>query len=260
MELKQRDYILVEVLQKLDIHEKEELAKALGYKSLVELINNHEYKEDVIALEEAIRYEGSDWMWHGIFGKDWTTYKEIVRAVADHQKVKYTENTNVDELEHRIISSVVDNAWQKMDEEKRQEYEKAVCEFEEQMQTKYPEKLKELLTKFKVQTLRGIPPATLLSMGLAFEIGGFVSYQILAVVMGAIARALVPKALRVATMQFVTRSASLTIPILNIVMSVWLAWDARNWICGPAMRKIVPTVFLIGIARTKQKGETDVSR
>ena len=259
MELKQRDYNLVEVLQKLNIQEKEELAKASGYKSLTELINDYEHNEDVIALEEAIRYEGSDWIWHGIFGKDWATYDQILRAVADFQKVKYTKATNIEELEHRIMISIVDTAWQKMSDEEKREYEKAVCEFEEQMQAKEPEKLKELLDKFKVMSLRGISPATLLSAGLAFEVGGFLSYQILAVVMGAIARALVPQALRMATMQFVTRAASLAVPILNVVLSIWLAWDIRKWICGPAMRKVIPAVFMIGVARIRQKGEADNS-
>lgn len=255
MKLKQRDYDLVKVLQKLDIREKEELAKALKYKSLVELINNHEYKDYVIALEEAIRYEGSDWMWHGVFGKDLATYKEIVHAVADFQKVKYTDNTNIEELEHRIIVSIIDKAWQKMNEEERQEYEKAVYEYEEQMKAENPEKLKELLDKFKIKNLRGISPAVLLSMGLAFKIGGFLSYQILVIVMSAIARTL---GVRIA-MQGVTRAAFFAIPILNIFLSIWLAWDVRNWICGPAMRKVVPAVFVIGVARIRQKGEADNS-
>lgn len=250
MELKQRDYALTEVLNKLDINEKEELAKALGYMSLVELFNDYEYKDDVIALEEAIRYEGSDWIWHGVFGDDWATYKEIVRSVADFQKVKYTDSTEIEELEKRIIISVIDKAWQQMSEEQKREYEKAICEYEEQMKAEDPEKLKELLNKFKVTNLRGISPAVLLSMGLAFKMGGFLSYQILVIVMGAIARTL---GVRIA-MQSVTRLAFYAVPILNIILSIWLAWDVRNWICGPAMRKIAPAVFMIGVARIKQKG------
>lgn len=255
MELKQRDYNLVEVLQKLNIHEKVDLAKTLGYNSLSELTNAYEYKEDSLALEEAIRYEGSDSMFHGIFGEDWATYKVIVRSVADFQKVKYTENTEIEELERRIIISIVDNAWQKMNEDQKQEYEKAACEFEEQMKSENPEKLKELLAKFKVKDLVGISPAVLLSVGLAFKMGGFFSYQVLVIVVSSIARTIGAKV----AMQGVSRAAFLAVPVLNVLLSLWLAYDIRNLICGPAMRKIVPAVFMIGVARIKQRGETDVS-
>lgn len=255
MELKQRDSYLMEALQTMDIHQKEELAKALKYNSLTELRNAYEYKEDLLALEEAIRYEGSDWMWHGVFGSDWATYTEILHSVAGHQKVEYNDNTTIKELEHRIIVSIIDTVWQKLDEEKKHEYEGAIRKLEEQMKTDNPKQLKKLLANFKVRDLSGISPATLLSAGIAFKMGGFFSYQILVVVVSALARTF---GLKVAVTSL-TRTASLAIPVLNIFFAVWLAWDVRGWICGPAMRKIVPAVFTVGVARMKQDADADVA-
>lgn len=253
MELKQRDGDLVGILQKLNTDEKEEIAKALKYNDFRELKNNYNGESEDLALEKEIRYIGSDLIKHGIFSSDWAMYKEIVRKAANFQKVKYTENTGIEDLERKLIVAVVDKVWQKMSEEQKQEYEKAVCEFEEQMRAENSDKLKKLLDKFKVKSLKSIPPAVLLSMGLAFKIGGFVSYQILVIVMGMIARTFGIRFV----MQSVTRAAFFAVPILNVILSVWLAWDVFNLIFGPAMRKVIPVVFMIGVARLRQKGEDD---
>ncbi|MBE7547778.1 MAG: YaaW family protein [Candidatus Kuenenia stuttgartiensis] len=251
MDLKQRDGDLVGVLQKLNEEEKNEIAKALKYDSIEELKNKYGVIRDDLALEQEIRYAGSDWITDGVFSDDWATYGKIVRRVAKSVKAKYTDNTTAEDLEQRILRIIVDKAWEKMDEGKRREYEKTVCEFEDQMRAEDPEKLKELLEYLNVNSMRGMAPGVLLSAGMAFSFGGFLSYQILVIVMAAIGRTL---GIKIA-MNAVTKSAALFIPGLNIVMGVWMAWDVMRIISGPAMRKIVPVVPLLCMARIRQRAE-----
>lgn len=249
MDLKQRDGDLVGVLEKLNKKEKNEIAKVLKYDSFAELKNKYGVERDDLALEKEIRYAGSDWITDGVFSDDWATYGKIVRRVAKSVKAKYTDNTTAEDLEQRILRIIVDKAWEKMDEGKRREYEKTVCEFEDQMRAEDPEKLKELLEYLNVNSMRGMAPGVLLSAGMAFSFGGFLSYQILVIVMAAIGRTL---GIKIA-MNAVTKSAALFIPGLNIVMGVWMAWDVMRIISGPAMRKIVPVVPLLCMARIRQR-------
>lgn len=251
MELKQRDNDLMGVLQKLNTDEKEEIAKALKYDNFTELKNNYSGESDDVALEKEIRYVGSDWIKHGVFGSDWATYREVVCEVAKSVKVKYTDNTTTEEIELRILKSIVDKAWEKMDESKRQEYEEAIREFEDQMRIEDPEKFKKLLEDLKVKSLRGVAPGTLLLAGIVFKMGGFLSYRILVIVMSAIARVLGAKI----AMNIVTKGAALVVPGLNIVMAIWMAWDVARIISGPAMRKIAHAVPLLCTARLRQSGD-----
>ncbi|MGR3220420.1 MAG: hypothetical protein ACUZ8H_11495 [Candidatus Anammoxibacter sp.] len=167
--------------------------------------------------------------------------------MAKQQKVKYTDNTSVDDLERRIMVSVVDKAWDKMDEVQRLQYEQEIIDFEEKLRIDDSVKLKDILSKLKVKSLRGISPAILLSAGLGFKMGGFMSYQILVIVMAAIGRTFGAKI----AMGAVTRAAFLAIPIVNIISAIWLIWDVRQWICGPSLRKVIPAVLIVGVARIK---------
>lgn len=241
------------VLNGMNEEESDEIARALKFENTNKLKEKFDYVTDTDALEAAIRYYGSDWLWHGVLGKDWATYEEILKGVAVFQKVNYAEDTSIEELENRIMVSIVNKAWKRMDDEEKQKYEEEITALEDEMNKNAPEKLKELLEKLKVKTLQGLTPGTLLSAGLDFKMGAAISYEILVIVMRTLAKTF---GIKIAVKN-AARYAFLAVPILNIFMGIWLAWDVRNWICGPSMSKIVPAVFLASTSRIKQKCEEE---
>jgi len=249
MKIKKHDNYLWYVLNGMSEEESGEMARALKFESTNKLKEEFDYDADTHALEAAIRYYGSDWLWHGAFGKDWATYEEILKGVARFQKVNYPDDTSVEELEHCIMVSIVNKAWKKMNNEERRKYEDEIIELENEMSKQTPDELKELLEKLKVTTLKGLTPGTLLSAGLDFKMGAFISYEILVIVMRTFAKAF--------GIKIAVKNAALytflTVPVLNIFMGVWLAWDVRKLICGPSMSKIIPAVFLISTSRIKQR-------
>lgn len=253
MKIKKHDNNLWYVLNGMNEKESREIARALKFESTNKLKEKFDYDADTHALEAAIRYYGSDWLWHGALGKDWATYEEILKGVAKFQKINYAEDTSIEELEHRIMVSIINKAWKKMNDEERQKYEEEIVEFENEMNRNAPEKLKELLEKLKVRSLQGLTPGTLLSAGLDFKMGAHISFEILVIVMRTLAKAF---GIKIAVKN-VALYALLTMPVLNIFMGVWLAWDVQKWICGPSMSKIVPAVFLVSTSRIKQKCEVE---
>ncbi len=258
MQIKTRDQDLVKVLGMFSNSEKDDFAKVLKYENFENLKEKYNDKNDPIELraqdgfylEKAVRYVGSHTIFDGL-SEDWASYNKILRKVAKHLKVQDTYNATSKEYEVKIIRKVLDTIWDKMETKDKNEFEEIIDEFENEMRADDPAKLEEILKKYKIKNLHMLAPGVLFSAGLAFKSEGFFSYEILAMTMGWVSRNFIVQGTRMAAQRLATRGAAMAVPIVNMISGVWLTWDVINIVFSPSMRKIIPAILIIGIARMK---------
>lgn len=190
---------------------------------------HHEVYADLIA-KEICEFGGNSFA--NLFRGHGPAYKEIVCDVANKLKAPHNPKNSIEAIEDSIIQTILEKALEKMtDEEKRQ-------------------LLSELGDKRSASI---VGPALTTTIIALFRSGGFLSYQILVIVVNAIAKTVLGHGLKFVTMAGITRVAAiLTGPIGWAITGVWAIID----IAGPAYRVTIPAVVYIAMLRRKAKYTT----
>lgn len=154
------------------------------------------------------------------------TYQEIVRDVAEHMKVQFSESSTVSYIEQGILIKLLSDSYEKMSAEERAN----------------------LLKDLGIADISVLKPgATAILIGAA-KLGGFKTYQIALVVANAVAKAILGKGLTFTGNQVLTKVISAaTGPIGWVVTGLWTAAD----LASPAYRVTVPCVVQIAFMRQK---------
>lgn len=154
-------------------------------------------------------------------------YKEVLTDVCDKMKVNYNSNSSVERIEQHLLSKILEDALEKMDQNE----------------------IKELATSLGLKNVDGITRQVLLgSFQTIFRLGGFKSYQLTVIVVNTILKALIGRGLSFGGNAVLTRTMSiLTGPIGWVITGLWTIVD----IAGAAYRITIPTVIHIAVLRQK---------
>ncbi len=154
-------------------------------------------------------------------------YKEVLMDVCDKMKVNYTKNSSVEKIESNLLMKILTDALEKMS----------------------PEELRELAESTGVKNTNGVTAETMVGVFQAvFRLGGFRSYQLTAIIVNAILKALIGRGLSFAGNIALTRTmALLTGPIGWVITGIWTAVD----VAGAAYRVTIPSVIQVAALRQK---------
>lgn len=152
-------------------------------------------------------------------------YIDIVRDVARHFKVAFSEADGVDLLEARILDQLMGQAWAKMTDAERAEF------------------------NIGLGHVDGAGSAALAGARAALQVGGFAAYRLALFAANSLARSLTGRGLTAATHAALHRTVrALSGPVAWAVSAAWTAFD----LASPAYRVTVPCVVQIAYMRQKQ--------
>ncbi|HDS1754466.1 MULTISPECIES: DUF3944 domain-containing protein [Gammaproteobacteria] len=155
-------------------------------------------------------------------------YREVLEDVCDKLKVNYNKGSSIDLIEQNLLSKILRDALEKMSAEEI----KALGESIGLKNTNL----------FTAEAMFGV-------FQTVFRAGGFKSYQLTAIVVNAVLKALIGRGLSFAATGTMMRTmAVITGPIGWVVTGAWTAVD----IASPAFRVTIPTVIQIAALRQKQ--------
>ncbi|MGN5651223.1 YaaW family protein [Bacillus sp. Brlt_9] len=192
-------------------------------------------REEIIA---ELQYSGSNdvaYLFRNIFSSDTpgVHYLEIVRDVCDKLNVKWNDFEGEEELEVKILITILQKHWEKADEIEK-------------------EKIKAMFDEMGIKNIdwaAGFPIANLFLI-LGARVGGFMTYQIAVIVANAIAQVILNRGLTLVMNRVLTKGLSIFLGPIGIILNLgWLGID----IAGPAYRKTIPSVVHIAYLRQKQK-------
>ena len=151
-------------------------------------------------------------------------YAEICRDVAKRLKVNFNETAPVENVESQILMKVLEDAWDKMDEEEKRAF------------------LKELGINNKI-----LPTALpLIAVQAAMNASGFLAYRIAVIVANAVAQIVLGRGLTFATNRALTKGLGIFAgPIGWAVTALWTTID----LASPAYRVTIPSVIQIALIR-----------
>ena len=153
-------------------------------------------------------------------------YQEIVYDVANHFKVNFNKNQPVDIVEDAIFAKVITDTLDKMSDDQKREF----------------------LDSIGIINLTGSGPALTSAVIAVFRAGGFKSYQLVAVVINAVLKALIGRGLPFAAAPILMKSLKfLTGPVGWAITGIWGLADAAS----AAKRITVPAVLYVGMLRKK---------
>lgn len=151
-------------------------------------------------------------------------YKEVLTDVCDNLKVNYNKDSSVQTIEDNLLMKIVKDAIDKMS----------------------VEEIKELAESIGVKQLVISKEFMLGTFQAIFRAGGFKSYQLTAIIVNAILKALIGRGLSFAASGTLMRTMSiLTGPIGWAVAGTWTAID----IASPAYRVTIPAVIQVAFLR-----------
>ena len=185
------------------------------------------YHQDI--LDEIKSFGGNTYanLWRG-GGPD---YFEVVCDVAKKFKIKKPEVYTLEDLESKIIITILKDAFESTEGKERTEIEAALKEAG-------------LNKKDFSSLLSGASLASIVGANLA----GFAFYRVSVIVANAVAKQVLGHGLRIGTNVALTRGlAVFTGPIGWVITGLWTAFD----IAGPAYRVTVPCVIHIAMLRQK---------
>lgn len=189
---------------------------------------NHSMYPDLIA-KELRDFGGQTFV--TLFRGEGPSYHEIVCDVAKKLKAPYKKTQSLERIEESIISTVLEEAWENMSEEEREE----------------------LLKEFKISGKSVMVSGGAALAQLLFKLGGFKSYQLLVIVANAVAKQLFGKALAFgANTGLVKTAAIITGPIGIAVGGLWTLLD----IGSESYKVTIPSVIYIAALRIKYNTET----
>ena len=151
-------------------------------------------------------------------------YEEICRDVAKRLKVNFNESASVENIESQILMKVLEDAWDKMNDEEKRAF------------------LKELGINNKI-----LPTALpLLAVQAAMRASGFLAYRIAVIVANAVAQIVLGRGLSFATNRALTKGLGvLAGPIGWAITALWTTID----LASPAYRVTIPSVIQVALIR-----------
>ncbi|MBI5272277.1 MAG: hypothetical protein HY856_21710 [Burkholderiales bacterium] len=181
--------------------------------------------EERLAIGAEIQAFGGNSLINAVRGTG-ILYREVVRDVADRQKVAYNNFDTVETIENAILLVVAEKAWEKMSEDER----------------------KALVKELGLKKTVGIGPAALAAVIAAIRASGFAAFKFAAVVAQVVAKQVLGRGLAVATTAPLMKGMSvLAGPIGWAIAAAWTAFDMAS----PAYRVTVPCVIQLAYMRKK---------
>jgi uncharacterized protein YaaW (UPF0174 family) len=175
-------------------------------------------------------------------------YSEIVMDVASKLKVKYDIKTDtVSEIEQKVLSSIFEKAYEKMEPKEQEEFWKVMMEGMTELE-------KRKMKGFANIDTNNIPfSIPLIAFQTAIKSSGFLAYQTAVIVANAASKALLGRGLSVATNAGLSKIIGMfTGPIGWVITGLWTLADLIK-LAGPAYRVTVPCVLHIAYLRAKQQ-------
>ncbi len=154
-------------------------------------------------------------------------YKEVLCDVCDKLKVNYNKKSSVDLIESNLLMKILTKAIESMSQDE----------------------IKELGESVGIKNVAGLTSKTLLAgFQAVFRAGGFKSYQLTAIIVNQVLKALIGRGLGFVAAGTMMRTLSiLTGPIGWVITGIWTAID----IGSAAYRVTIPAVLLVAFLRTK---------
>ncbi|EAA2980389.1 hypothetical protein DNY73_01770 [Salmonella enterica subsp. diarizonae] len=154
-------------------------------------------------------------------------YKEVLCDVCDKLKVNYNKKSSVDLIESNLLMKILTKAIESMSQDE----------------------IKELGESVGIKNVAGLTSKTLLAgFQAVFRAGGFKSYQLTAIIVNQVLKALIGRGLSFVAAGTMMRTLSiLTGPIGWVITGIWTAID----IGSAAYRVTIPAVLLVAFLRTK---------
>jgi uncharacterized protein YaaW (UPF0174 family) len=170
-------------------------------------------------------------------------YRDIVINVAKKLKVNFNKEQPIEEIEENLLQTVMDKSFQKMSDEKKEEFLKSLDS--NGVYFKAGMKLSSaVLNSIFIQMLKS---------------GGFYTYQMAVVIANNIARLITGRALQITTSylipQVLKRFILFSGPIMWTITAVWLIFD----ISSPAYKILTPLVIYIAALRQIKISKPDDS-
>lgn len=185
--------------------------------------NHNIYWKEI--LEEFQRYGGNSFV--NFFRGNGVSYREILIDVCKKLKVNFNSKSDVTVIEGNLLDKILTDALEKMSDQEINELAK-----EAGIDTKNIKGKQSLIILFQA----------------IFKAGGFKSYQLLVIVVNAVAKAILGRGLSLGGNAMLTKAASIFVgPIGWVITGIWTAID----IAGPAYRVTIPSCIQIAYMRSK---------
>ena len=186
-------------------------------------------------IAKEIQLNGANSIMTAIRGGEGIPYREVIRDVCDKIGIQYPRRISVRGLEFRLSAKLLEKSLAKMSESERSK----------------------LLEELGVKSANITGPAAVAAIQAAVVAGGFLSYQVAAIVANAVAKAVVGSGLSFGANAVVTRTIGLFAgPIGWTATGLWTALE----ISGPAYRKTIPACVQVGYLRMKLGRDVEARR
>lgn len=160
-------------------------------------------------------------------------YREILCDACNKLKVRVDKKDDILEIENKLLVKILDGIVQKMTDDERLEFSKIIG-----------------ASSFKSLT----PTAITAAIQMAFQAGGFKSFQLTLMIANTVSRAILGRGLAFAGKAAWLRGASMfTGPVGWTVTGAWTVIE----IAGPAYRVTIPAVIQVALLRKKYQAERD---
>ena len=198
------------------------LKKGGSLTSTIELYE--EYKDDpnhptayVDLIRKELREYGSN-----TFHLEPATYKEVLCKVCDKMNVNYNKARSIEHIEENLLEKVLTDTWENMSKDEKDA----------------------VLNKIgKTGSMHGLGAGALVGI---FRVGGFASYQLVAIVANMVVKMVLGRGLSIAANAALIRAFSFFAGPIGLALTA--AWTIVD-IAGPAYRVIVPAVIYIAAMR-----------
>lgn len=156
-------------------------------------------------------------------------YKEVLIDVCEKMKVNFNKASSVETIEQNLLMKILKDSLDKMS----------------------TAEVRQLAESLGVKNFNVITAESLVGgFQTIFKMGGFKSYQLTAIIVNAVMKALIGRGLSFAATGTLMRAASvLTGPIGWAITGIWTAVD----LAGAAYRVTIPAVIQIAFLRQKVK-------
>ncbi|MBG5948611.1 MULTISPECIES: DUF3944 domain-containing protein [Proteus] len=204
----------------------EELTNNSNYKAFYP--NHSLYWEEIAAEIQCFGGNTFATMFRG--GKG-VLYREVLIDVCDKLKVNYNKNSTIEIIENNLLMKIVTDALGSMT----------------------PEQIKQLGGELGVKNTSGLTAQTLTAGFQAiFRAGGFKSYQLTAIIVNQIMKALIGRGLSFAANGTLMRTMSILAgPVGWAITGIWTAID----IGSTAYRVTIPAVIQVAFLRTQSSAK-----
>jgi len=188
--------------------------------------NHHQYWELIAAEVQCFGANSFATIFRGGKGVE---YKEVLIDVCEKMKVNFNKDSSVEVIEQNLLMKILKDSLDKMS----------------------TAEVRQLAESLGVKNFNSITAESLVGgFQTIFKMGGFKSYQLTAIIVNAVMKALIGRGLSFAATGTLMRAASvLTGPIGWAITGIWTAVD----LAGAAYRVTIPAVIQIAFLRQKVK-------